>query len=212
MEHQNLLKVFLAGIALGNGPCLFACLPIVMSYIVAKGSDWKSGLRVSLIFSLTRLFAYSVLGALSVAAYRFVNSTLSQYSVYIKITTGILILLIGILYILGRNTSMLCRITHKYLEKKQETNSVIIGLLIGFSPCLPLLGVLTYIAATADTVFDGLLFGIAFGAGTFLSFIVPFGVLAGLISENALKVPKLFTVLRIVSGVILILMGLNLVL
>ena len=89
---------------------------------------------------------------------------------------------------------------------------IAIGILIGFAPCLPLYGALGYIAAMSPNVLMGLAGGVSFGLGTVISPLIPLGLFSGLVSEKMLKNEKVFLALRIISGLILLILGIRLIL
>ncbi|MFH2070206.1 MAG: sulfite exporter TauE/SafE family protein [Elusimicrobiota bacterium] len=216
MEIRELLKFFVAGFSLANGPCLLICLPVILPYIVAKGSDWKSGLRLAVVFSLSRVIAYSVLGLIAALAYRSAMKLVGPQQFWTKTLLGIIVLLIGIAYLLGKDLNPFCKYLHRWTVEKSSLSIITMGLLIGFSPCMPLLGILTYIAATSENTFTGFLSGLSFGLGTIFSPVIPLGIFSGIVSRWSYlsgqpgKRPVLFIVLRIVSGLILVYFGVQL--
>ena len=220
---NEFIKIFIAGITLGNGPCLFICIPIILPYIGglpqlgAGPPGWKTGLKLTAIFSISRLFAYSLLGFLSVVFYRFIFGLIGSKGIYLQLILGILIILTGIFYLLSINKSFillnpLCSFLHKKIVEKSKFNMILFGLLIGFSPCAPLLAVLTYIAATAKDSLWGLLAGFSFGLGTFITPLIPLGTLAGLIVDKTKKHSGVLMAARVLSAAILIYFGVRLTL
>ena len=213
MDIRELIKFFAAGFSLANGPCLLICLPIMLPYILAKGTDWKSGLKLGVVFSVSRMFAYSVLGLLAVLAFRTAIKLLGPEQEMIKMLLGVVVILIGLAYLLGKELNPLCKYLYRWTVEKSSLSIITVGLLIGFSPCMPLMGILTYIAATSENIFTGFLSGLSFGFGTIFSPVIPLGVFSGFLSrwirkpEQSGKRPVLFIVLRIVSGLILLYFG-----
>lgn len=219
---EELLKIFFAGIAMGNGPCLFFCMPIIIPLIMAlpeqgdSSVGWKTGLKFAVIFSVSRLFAYSLLGFMSVVLYRFVFGVIGTRGVYLKLVLGVLIILLGALYLLniGRGfvmSSPLCGILRAKMEKRSRYSLVLFGLLVGFSPCAPLLAVLTYIAATAKDPMWGLFGGFFFGLGTVITPLIPLGTLAGFMVDRLKRSPRSLMVVRGISAAILIYFGIRLI-
>lgn len=204
------LKLFSVGFFLGAGPCMLVCVPVILPYVLAKGSNWLESLKVMLVFSFSRMAAYIILSFISVIAYRFISDTLSNYQLYFKILTGMFIAFTGISLIAGKNTGLpfFCSINKKFTGKIY-LNTAVLGFLIGFTPCSPLLGVLTYIAAVSNNALQGAVNGFAFGAGTLLSPVIPVGIIAGLFSRKIVENPKTFNVIRILSGIIIILLGIQ---
>ncbi|MBU1998551.1 MAG: sulfite exporter TauE/SafE family protein [Candidatus Omnitrophota bacterium] len=220
---DEFIKIFIAGIALGNGPCLFICIPIVLPYIGglpqqgAGSTGWKTGLKLTAIFSISRLFAYSLLGFLAVVFYRFVFGLIGPKGVYLQLILGIFIILMGLFYLFNINQNFilshrLCSFFRAKVVGKSTLNMILFGLLIGFSPCAPLLAVLTYIAATAKNSLWGLLAGFSFGLGTLATPLIPLGILIGLIVDKIRKSPRVLMAVRLLSAVILIYFGVRLIL
>lgn len=102
---EEFLKIFFAGIAMGNGPCLFFCVPIILPAIIGlpghgdSSVGWKTGMKFAVIFSISRLFAYSLLGFMSVVLYRFVFGIIGAGGDYLKSALGVLIILLGAYYL-----------------------------------------------------------------------------------------------------------------
>jgi sulfite exporter TauE/SafE len=110
-----------------------------------------------------------------------------------------MLILIGFLIIFGKDTGLkFCHV--------ESGNMVILGILVGLSPCLPLVGVLLEIALLSKGFFDGVIYSFAFGIGTVLSPMLLIGTLAPMIGKRVdLKVRKYFI---FACGFLLILMGL----
>ena len=218
---EGLLKIFIAGITLGNGPCLFTCMPVILPYIGAMPglgdgvSGWKAGLKLTLIFSVSRVAAYSFLGFASVVLYRFVFDTVGRYGVYLRPILGIIIFGIGAFYFLSVvrkkiPASPVCAEMKRRAGGGSRLNMALFGILVGFSPCPPLLAVLTYIAATANDPVWGLSAGFLFGLGTVITPLIPLGTMAGFAAGKMERAPKLFAFARVVSAFILAYFGLRL--
>jgi len=227
MGYSELLQFFMAGLALGSGACLAICLPIILPYISAGtllaktgaagsgASGWKIGLRVSAVFSLARLFAYTLLGALAVLFYRFISALFSGAPAgYIQTITGILVIAAGAAGLLKPESNFICRAINRFSFRKMEINAAALGFFIGLAPCWPLYGALGYLAAMAPNFLWGIAGGFAFGLGTIISPLIPLGILSGHFSEKTMlaRNSRTFFVLRIVSAGILLLFGLRLIL
>ena len=220
---DEFIKIFIAGITLGNGPCLFTCMPIVLPYISGLPQQgggapgWKTGLKLTAIFSISRLFAYALLGFIAVIFYRFIFGLIGPQSIYLQLILGIFIILIGLFYLFNINqkfilSNPLCKFLHVKIIGKSKFNMVFLGLLVGFFPCAPLLAILTYIAATAKNPFWGFLAGFSFGLGTLATPLIPLGTLAGLIVDKIKKYPVALMAIRLLSAAILIYFGIRLTL
>ena len=218
IDIRVFVELFIAGFTLGLGPCFLFCAPILFPYILAKGTTAKEGFRTTAVFSLGRLIAYGILGFAAV----YLLNTLNIQNVYFKKITGLFIILIGIAYIFtpldnkcltgfSRAEHKICGSLNKFLIEKLRFNMLILGLLVGLSPCAPLVGILTYILVKSTTPFTGLLYGVSFGLGTFFSPLLIAGFVAGGLSELISRHPKMFSFTKILSGIILVYFGLKLI-
>lgn len=208
MSFEVLLEVFLAGIGLGFGPCFLFCIPLLFPYILAKNTTAKEGFKIMIIFSLGRILSYGILGFAVV----YLINTVNIQNVYFKKVAGVFIVLVGITYIFSKVPHKLCGILNKLFVEKSRFNIFIFGMLIGLSPCAPLVGVLTYILFKSSTPIIGFGCGLSFGIGTSLSPLLIIGPLAGGISSVMSKYPRVFLLTRILSGLILFYFGIRLIL
>ncbi|MBN1383744.1 MAG: sulfite exporter TauE/SafE family protein [Elusimicrobia bacterium] len=208
VSFQVLLEVFLAGIGLGLGPCFLFCLPIIVPYILGKSSTVREGLRLTVIFSLGRIFSYSILGFTAVYL---INTANIQILLFKKIA-GIFIILTGITYLFSRREYKICGILNGWFVKKSQYNIFIIGILIGLSPCAPLIGVLTYILCKSSIPIVGFGYGLSFGIGTSLSPILIAGLAAGGLSGIISKRRNLLFLTKIITGIALVYFGVKLIL
>jgi len=219
----ELLRIFLAGVILGNGPCLFICIPLVLPYIAGlpqPGSDgpfWKAGLKLGIIFSSFRLLAYSILGFAFASFYKYVFGIIGSNGLYLGLILGILVTVTGLFYLVSINqrftlSNPLCGFLRARITQRPKFNMALFGLLVGFSPCPPLLAILTYIAATSKEPFWGLLAGFSFGLGTLFTPLIPLGAVSGFIVDKIRKSRVFLLVIRALSGAILVYFGLRLIL
>ncbi len=219
MSINDLIKIFLAGITLGNGPCLFICLPIVLPYIIASSKPQGKlttlfGLKLTLLFSVSRLISYSLLGFLSVSFYRFIQNIVGLKDNYLQFILGVLIILIGFFYLIGEKLTLLnpvCNFFQKTIINHSNINIFLFSFLIGFSPCAPLIAILTYIAAMAKNSLSGLIAGFSFGLGTLITPLIPAGVFTGFIVDKIKTNSSLVFILRIFSAILLIYFGFRLI-
>ncbi len=220
----ELAKIFIAGLILANGPCLFICAPIILPCITGLSysregiAGWKTGLKFAVVFSFARLTAYGFLGWASVIFYRFVFGFITPVSIYVKFALGFLIVGVGVFYFFN-NSFRTQRAQHKScncLRLSLDSGSVwhmgLFGLLIGFSPCPPLLAMLTYISATASNPWAGLAAGLIFGLGTLVTPLIPLSIFTGFLADKAKRFSGVPWALRFLSAIVLIYFGLRLIL
>jgi len=211
---RTILSLFLTGIFLGSGPCLISCGPFLVSFVAGAKKNYRESLGIWLIFSLTRLFAYLVLGIIAgffsqEIVYRIYQG---NTGLYLLLFGGVFILLIGLVIFWGGNKQLkICRILEERFVKRGIKSTIIFGLVIGFLPCAPLLAVLSYVVLVAGSWHKGLIYSLSFGLGTLISPLIVLVLLASMVpklfSENA-KFMKLF---QKICGLIIILLGLELI-
>ncbi|MFH1691696.1 MAG: sulfite exporter TauE/SafE family protein [Candidatus Omnitrophota bacterium] len=204
-------SLFLTGIILGSGPCLFSCGPLLVSYIAATKDNAKSGLRTYLIFSFVRIFVYCFFGLLcgifgEVVLHKFFESVVLEYLFF---AFGVFLVFLGILLVIekfpfGRCChSFVCR----YFGNRDIKSVVLFSLVVSFSPCLPLLAVLGYIVLITDYWFQGVVYMAVFGLGTVVSPLIVLSGTAGYVVQSLQKKENFLRFLRIVCGIIIFFLG-----
>ena len=206
---ESLYYLFLSGLILGSGPCLGFCAPILASFIAAYKPSLKKALISYLSFSTAKLISYMILGALCGMFSGILKSNFFVgYLNIVNIALGFFVLLIGILTIKFKEPlgSKYC----SFLARGNLRNASILGLLAGFSPCLPLLGILNYIIIISRSPLEGLLYAFVFGLGTTISPVILMVALSGKLAGGFSSNNK--TLIRVVSSLILIYLGLRIIL
>jgi sulfite exporter TauE/SafE len=210
MAH-NIYYLFISGIILGSGPCLSFCAPLLTSYSVIYNKGIKDSSISYLIFSICKVISYMALAIIWVKIINlFSLSLLSEYSLFVYKVLAIFIILIGIatLFYKKDNPSRICQIVHK----KNIKNIAVMGFLVGLSPCLPLFGILNYIAIISNNPAQTALYSIIFGAGTTISPLLLIVVFTAKFSETLSKNKKINKIIKIIAGLTLIVLGLRTIL
>jgi len=203
---ESLYYLFVSGLILGSGPCIGFCAPILAGFIATYKPSLKNAFVSYLSFSSAKLFSYMLLGGLCGIFSGILKSGIFlDYLKAINIILGIFILLIGILTIISKDplNSKYC----SFFSKGNLRNASMIGLLAGFSPCLPLLGILNYIIIISRSPFDGMFYAFAFGLGTAISPVILLVGLSGKLTGNFSNNNKIKILIRIISSLILIYLG-----
>ncbi|MFA5177156.1 MAG: sulfite exporter TauE/SafE family protein [Candidatus Omnitrophota bacterium] len=210
---KTAISSFILGLSFGWGPCLASCGPLLLAYVAGTQKNVFKGLVAYVIFSLSRVSVYLVLGALFFSLGRLIFERLSFFYGPILITAGVFVVLLGALMSLGKSISLApCKFLHRNIVEKDSKSLVILGLVIGILPCAPLVTILTYAGLTSQNAWENLLYILAFSLGTCLSPLLIFVALAGLLpaflknTEN--NYVKLF---NIICGLIIMFMGLQLI-
>ena len=208
----NLVELFMIGITMAFGPCLFFCTPIVLSYIAGTQDSGRKGFKSVLIFSLSRAFICVLLGTLAGFFGEILTTTLDKYGLTIYIIGGTFISLSGILILLGKNPNLhFCQISRKYTVENDVRSSIILGIIIGLLPCAPLLGILVYISLISKDLWQGALLGLSFGVGTMISPLIIFGILVSSLPKIIMKNSKTFEIFKKACGFLLFLFGVQLI-
>jgi len=214
-DFGKLIYIFIQGFTLGMGPCLLVCAPILFPYIAGTRQGWKEGLRAALVFSLARMVVYSLLGGVMgyIGFYLFNLFYNQTWGRVIWALAGLFIAIAGLQIIIGKKIeNPFCRYLSQREAYKNDWGMFLLGILIGLTPCLPLLLVLTEIMFIAQNFFQGLLYGAAFGVGTLLSPLLLVGALAPIINLKFKHREKLSLLFNNLCGIMLILFGFYLIL
>ena len=202
--RENLYYLLVSGLLLGSGPCLGFCAPVLVSYTLAHKNSLKQSLVSYLVFSLAKLLSYGLLGLIcALSAGILHNPLFSRSTGLIKLLMGIFIILIGIATMVKppHAASKFCG----WLHKGNIRNVGMLGLLIGLSPCLPLLGILNYIVIISPAPLAALGYSLACGIGTglwYLALVRYVWKRHHKLTPQTLK--KLF---RVTAGILLLLAG-----
>ncbi len=211
MFYIKLTAFLVQGFVIGAGPCMLICAPILLPYIAGTRRTWQEGLRATLVFGLTRLLVYSFLGGIVgyvgyyIFKYIFYNRVWGRY---LWAAGGIFIIFLGILIILGKWVrNPVCRFLQKQTLEDSTKSMIFLGMVIGISPCLPLLAVLTEIMFLAKDFFQGVVYGCAFGIGTVISPLLLLGALTPFISSILFRSEWSFRIFNFICGILMILVG-----
>ena len=208
---QSLYYLFLSGLILGAGPCLGFCAPVLTGFIAAYKPSTKQALISYLFFSGGKLFSYMAIGALcGVISGLWQSGFLQHYFRAINVILGVLVLLIG-----GLTLAVKEPLSSKYcafFAKGHLRNAGVLGLLAGFSPCLPFLGILNYVMIIVHSPLEGLFYAMVFGIGTSISPLILLAGLAGKLSGDFTKQKLMKNLIKIISALVLIYLGLKIIL
>jgi sulfite exporter TauE/SafE len=206
---ESLYYLFLSGLILGCGPCVGFCAPILAGFIATYKPSLTKALISYFSFSSAKLASYMILGALCGISSGILNSSFFIGALNIvNIVLGFFVLLIGILTVIKEPQG------NKYclfLSQGNLKNAGILGLLAGFSPCLPLLGILNYIILISRSPLEGLFYAFIFGLGTTISPVILMVGLSGKIAGSFSQNNKIKKFIRISSSLILVYLGLRII-
>lgn len=191
------ISLFISGLLFGAGPCLASCGPLLTTYIAASKKNIPASIITYIWFSFSRIAVYIALSLIIFFFGEFALARLSgSWLNYLIVAAGLTIIFIGVGVI---------------FNKKLEFSlpPILMGAAVGILPCGPLLAVLSYIGLVSKAWQESLLYGLSFGLGTLLSPLVLLSVFSGWLG-NWLKSNRYYRIFRFTCGMIIILLGLNL--
>lgn len=210
---QTSLQLFVIGLTFSlSGPCLFICVPILLTFIAGSKENSKSGLLETLSFLFARVFAYTILGLLAGSSAKLLNQFFfhSSLGFYLRISISLFICLLGLLIVLGKMPIFnFCQAPRAHLVERGTKSMFLLGFLLGFSPCPPLIALLGEVVLISQNAFQGAFYAASFGLGTLVSPLLVLGPLAGYLPSKLKPSPKSFTLFRILCGLLLLGLGIQ---
>jgi cytochrome c-type biogenesis protein len=221
MENVTLIGAFVAGLLSFVSPCVLPLIPGYLSFVsgvtleemrgtgegVAPSRARAKVLMSSVAFVLGFSLVFISLGASATAVGAFLMSRLSLLG---KIA-GAVIVLFG-LHMMG-----VLKIGWLYSEKRVHTQkkpagplgSVLVGIAFafGWTPCIgPILAAILAVAASKETVMDGVKLLAAYSAGLGLPFLLTSLAINQFFSAFA-RIRKHYHAIEVTSGVLLVVVG-----
>ncbi len=209
---MDFVFTFLEGIASFISPCLLPMLPIYISYFAGDDINNKKKKylnAIAFVLGFTTLFLL-----LSIFASTF-GSLVSKYMRYIKIAFGVIIILLGINYIGLLNLKFLNKSNAVKADTKNLTffKSLMFGILfsISWTPCIGtfLSSALLLIAKHQDVV-KGIFLMLTYSLGLGIPFLLSVFFME-LLKDTFNFIKKNYDVIKKISGIILIVMGLYII-
>lgn len=211
-DFMEYIFTFVEGIASFISPCLLPMIPIYISYFI--GEDDKKTSK-AIINSIGFVLGFStVFLVLAIFASTF-GSFISQYIKYIKILFGIIIILLGLNYMELLNLKFInkSKVMNTNTKDLNFLKSVIFGILfsISWTPCIGtfLSSALLLIARQQDMI-KGIILMILYSVGLGIPFILS-AVLIEKLKTVFKFIKKHYDKIKIISGIILIIMGIYII-
>lgn len=208
METVTFAMALLAGVVSISSPCVLPLLPGVMAYSTEKSKLTPLAIVLGLALSFTTMgVASSIFGAF-----------LMDYMDYIKILSGVLIIIMG-LYVLSRTVEdlllgvwqrlPLSRVARPSMDNEGFLGGILLGVSLGivWMPCVgPMLAAILTIVAQQGTVLYGASLLLTYSLGLAIPMLLV-AYSSNLLSDKLRDISKYSMVLRKVAGVILLLVG-----
>jgi sulfite exporter TauE/SafE len=211
MNVRDVLELFLGGLVLGHGPCLVFCAPIILPVVASTEGSWKGGLVSTLKFSAGRMLSYLFLALAASFSYAWLDNFILVDSTHftVRLLLSILLVILAVLIMSGH----VARIGSRGVLRGFTLSSpFVLGILVGLTPCAPLLGSLAYVAVRADGPEEGALLGLAFAIGTLLSPLLILGAVFGSLKRITGTGERALFVLRLAGSAVLFFFAVRLVL
>ena len=211
-----LLISFAGGIIAFLSPCTLPLLPVYISYISGVGIkeeiDGKKRLKM-VLSTLAFVIGFTIIFVLMAIVVSYFGNIARKilYNDILYQIVGILVIIMGIQMTGIFKFGFLNREKKVELEFKKRGYliSMFLGMAfaIGWSPCTgPILGSVLALAATSATVYQGVLYLIAFSLGLGIPFLI-IGFFMEYFTKIIRKSGKVVSIISIISGVVLIIMG-----
>jgi cytochrome c-type biogenesis protein len=226
ISHGLTLSVLLFSLFMGlisfASPCILPLIPSYVSYItgisydelVSKESRRKN-MNITFLHSVAFVSGFTIIFVLLGATASLAGNVLSQHLDVIRIVGGVLIIIMGVFVMDVVNIPFLQREAKLKLKTRPAgyAGTVVVGMIFGagWTPCTgPFLGSVLALAMETDTLGRGMALLTFYSFGLGIPFILSaLAISAFLSSFNKLR--KYFKIIKIVSGVILVIMGVLLI-
>jgi cytochrome c-type biogenesis protein len=200
-ENINLLLVFGAGLLSVLSPCVLPVIPVV---VTGTGKDHM--LRPLLVVSGLSI-TFILMGVLS----SLFGAIVGPAMYFIEKGAGVLIILMGVLMLLDINVfKHLTFLQTAGGRSRGQFGGFILGLLLGviWIPCVgPMLSSVLTLVATEGTLLHGVIYLAVYAAGFSVPLLLA-GYASHLFRNNLSFLKKYPSVIRTVSGGVLVLLGL----
>ncbi len=226
ISHGLTLSVLFFSLFMGlisfASPCILPLIPSYVSYITGISYDdlvsresRRKNMNITLLHSVAFVAGFTIIFVLLGATASFAGAALSEHLDLIRIVGGVLIILMGVFVMDVVNIPFLQREAKLQLKTRPAgyAGTILVGMIFGagWTPCTgPFLGSVLALAMTTDTLGRGMALLTFYSLGLGIPFILSaLAISAFLSSFNRLR--KHFKVIKIVSGAILIIMGVLLI-
>ncbi len=205
------LIAFLEGIITFISPCLLPMLPVYVSYFAGGNSgDINRDKRKTLVGALGFVLGFTAVFVTMGAFAGFLGSLLTKYQVAVNIVSGLIVIFFGLNF-LGVFRLNLFRGSAKQSARSGMGffSAVLFGMVfsIGWTPCVgAFLGSALMLASQQGHVLEGVVMLLLYSIGLGIPFILS-AVLIDRLKSTFDFIKKHYTVINIISGSLLILVG-----
>jgi cytochrome c-type biogenesis protein len=199
-------------------PCILPLIPSYVSYItgisydeLASPDSRRKNIKITLLHSMAFVAGFTIIFDLLGATAFLAGSILSQHLDVIRIAGGVFVIIMGVFVMDVVRIPFLQHEAKLRLKTRPAgyAGTVAIGMVFGagWTPCTgPFLGSMLTLAANADTAGKGITLLTFYSLGLGIPFIVSAIAISAFLSTFD-KLKKYLRAIKIISGVILIIMG-----
>ena len=220
-QEVSLFAAFIAGVLSFISPCVLPLIPGYLSFvsgvtleemrgtgtIVAPAGARRRAVIMSVAFVLGFSLVFISLGASATA----IGALLMEHLALLGKIAGVIIILFG-LHMMG-----VLQIGWLYSEKRIQTatkpagffGAVLVGIAFafGWTPCIgPILSAILFVAATQETVGEGVQLLAVYSAGLGVPFIATSMAINKFLAASA-RIRKHYHTIEVVSGVLMVIVG-----
>ncbi len=218
----SLLFSGLMGLTSFVSPCILPLIPSYISYITGISYDElvspasrRKNMSITLFHSLAFVAGFSFIFVLLGATASMAGSLLSQHLDFIRVAGGVFIILMGIFMMDVIPIPFLQREAKLHLKTRPAgyAGTFVVGLVFGagWTPCTgPFLGSVLTLAMEANTLGKGMTLLTFYSLGLGIPFILSGIAISAFLSTFG-KLKKYLGAVKLVSGLILIIMGVLLI-
>lgn len=224
MDLSNGLSLYVLLYALAMGlvsfvsPCIMPLIPSYVSYITGISYDElvsldsrRKNMKITLFHSLAFVAGFSIIFVLLGASASLAGSILAKHLNTIRIVGGALIIIMGVFVMDVIKIPFLQREAKLHLKTRPAgfIGTIVVGMIFGagWTPCTgPFLGSVLTLAMTSDTLGRGMALLMFYSLGLGIPFVLSALAISAFLTSFS-KVRKHFKAIKIISGIILIIMG-----
>ncbi|MCD6093936.1 MAG: sulfite exporter TauE/SafE family protein [Candidatus Omnitrophica bacterium] len=208
---HNAWIFFASGIILNWGPCVGQCAPFFIPYVVSTKTSVQEGIKAWISFWAGKLVAYLLLGLL-VGLLGERALSYNQGLRHLFWLGGIFIALLGILIFLGKENRMpFCSFLHRNIVKK-DRGIFATGFFISVLPCLPLLGIFSYLVLIIKHWWQGIFYILCFGLGSFFSPLLILAIFSAIFPKIFLNRQRIYLIFQRICGIFIFGLGVKILL
>jgi cytochrome c-type biogenesis protein len=220
MQNVTLFAAFIAGVLSFISPCVLPLIPGYLSFVSGVTLDEMRGTvttapsnvrRRAVIMSLAFVLGFSLVFISLGASATAIGTLLMEHLSLLGKIAGVVIILFG-LHMMG-----VLRIGWLYSEKRMQTSgkpagffgAMLVGIAFafGWTPCIgPILAAILAVAATQESVGEGVKLLAVYSAGLGVPFIATSLAINKFFAASA-RIRKHYHTIEVVSGVLLVAVG-----